>query len=124
MRLLVFDDMTMTRCADRFFGLWAGWLAAMCVCFGVAKGDGIHHYVFFGRDREQITNPAFLDTKAFEGAQLKYAWRELEHTKDEYDFGDIEHDLSFLQAKGKKLFIQVQDSSFDVNIRPFPHYLL
>jgi hypothetical protein len=99
-------------------------LAAALACFSVARGDGIHHYVFFGQEREQITNGEFLDTKAFEGAQLKYTWRELEHTKDEYDFGDIEHDLASLQSKGKKLFIQVQDSSFDVNIRPFPHYLL
>ena len=84
----------------------------------------VHHYVFFNRDRERISDAAFLETKALEGAQLKYVWRELEPRKDEYAFGDIEHDLAFLHSKGKKLFIQLQDVSFDADIRPFPRYLL
>jgi len=48
----------------------------------------------------------------------------LEPRKDQYEFSDIQKDLGFLQSKGKKLFIQIQDASFDVNIRPFPRYLL
>ncbi len=84
----------------------------------------MHHYVFFNRDRERISDATFLQTSAFEGAQLKYTWRELEPQKDAYNFGDIEHDLAFLRSKGKKLFIQVQDASFHPNIRPFPRYLL
>ena len=91
-------------------------------CWG-APAAGVHHYVFFNRDRERIAEDSFLQSK-FEGAQLKYTWRQLEHPKDQYDFGDIEHDLAFLQSKGKKLFIQIQDASFDLNIRPFPRYLL
>jgi hypothetical protein len=84
----------------------------------------VHHYVFFNRERERISEPTFLETKAFEGAQLKYSWRELEHGKDGYDFGDIRHDLEFLSSKGKKLFIQIQDVSFDPTIVPIPRYLL
>lgn len=83
----------------------------------------MHHYVFFNRDRERIAEASFLQSK-FEGAQLKYVWRELEPQKDRYNFENIEHDLSFLHSKGKKLFIQIQDASFDINVRPFPRYLL
>jgi len=89
-----------------------------------ANGGDVHHYVFFNRDRERIGDTAFLSTKAIEGAQLKYVWRELEREKGQYDFGDIQRDWSFLQAKGKKLFIQLQDVSFDTNIVPIPRYLL
>jgi len=84
----------------------------------------IHHYVFFNRERQRISERSFLQTKAFEGAQLKYTWRELEREKDQYDFGDIEHDLTFLNSKGKKLFIQIQDISYDPSILPVPRYLL
>lgn len=89
-----------------------------------ASAEGPHHYVFFNRDRERISDAAFLETKAFEGAQLKYTWRELEREKDGYDFSAILHDLTFLNSKGKKLFIQVQDASFDPNIILVPRYLV
>jgi len=97
---------------------------AQSVPSGHAAARPVHHYVFFAEERERISEPSFLKTKAFEGAQIKYTWRELEPQKDQYDFGDIEHDLAYLQAKGKRLFIQLQDSSFDVKILPFPRYLL
>jgi hypothetical protein len=100
---------------------------ACCALFlwsGHVSAGGVHHYVFFNRDRQRISEAAFLETKAFEGAQLKYSWRELEPRKDQYEFGDIQHDLAFLHLKGKRLFIQIQDASFDENIRPFPRYLL
>ena len=88
-------------------------LAFGLACCGDASGQGVHHYVFYNRDRERISDPAFLGTKACEGAQLKYTWRELERAKGIYDFSAIQHDLIFLQSKGKKLFIQLQDASFD-----------
>src|SRR5438128_8393022 len=83
-----------------------------------------HLYVFFNRDRERIAEESFLNTPAIEGAQLKYTWRQLEPQKDRYDFADLRHDLEFLTSKGKRLFIQVQDASFDPSIVPIPRYLL
>jgi hypothetical protein len=103
-------------------GLALGILSVV-LCSGRASASEVHHYVFFSRDRERISEASFLQAK-FEGAQLKYAWRELEPQKDQYNFDDIQHDLAFLQSKGKRLFIQIQDNSFDINIRPFPRYLL
>ncbi len=99
-------------------------LLVSLTCCARAGAEGLHHYVFFNRDRERISDAAFLSTKAFEGAQLKYTWRELEQGKDGYDFSAIEHDLTFLNSNGKKLFIQLQDVSFDPNIVNVPRYLL
>ena len=100
------------------------WFIVILTCAaGVSAGE-VHHYVFFNRDRERIAEAAFLSSKAFEGAQLKYTWRELERGQDQYDFADIRRDLSFLQSKGKKLFVQLQDASFQTNIVPLPRYLL
>jgi hypothetical protein len=82
-----------------------------------------HHYVFFNRDRERIAESSFLDTPKLEGAQLKYTWRELEPEPGVYDFSPIEHDLTFLTEHGKKLFIQLQDVSFDTSIVNVPRYL-
>ena len=88
-----------------------------------ASRKTVHHYVFFNLDRERIAEESFLSTKAFEGAQLKYTWRELEPKKDEYDFSAIRKNLAFLNSKGKKLFIQLQDVTFSARRVFVPEYL-
>jgi hypothetical protein len=100
-----------------------------CLCLSLAccvdaNGAGVHHYVFFNRGRERISDAAFLRTRSLEGAQLKYTWRELDRGKDGYDFSAIAHDLRFLTSKGKKLFIQLQGASFDPKVVNVPRYLL
>src|SRR4051794_9154260 len=91
-----------------------GWcLFTLLFCCGASAAEPVHFYVFFGMDRERIAERSFLDAKAIEGAQLKYTWRQLEHGKDGYDFSDVQHDLALLNSKGKRLFIQLQDVSFD-----------
>src|SRR5215813_280081 len=80
----------------------------------------VHHYVFFGMDREKLKDAtAFLEMKIFEGAQIAYSWRQLEPRKDEYDFSLIRDDLAFLSSKGKKLFVQIQDVSFNESLYAF-----
>jgi hypothetical protein len=86
--------------------------------------DQLHHYIFFNRDHEKIHEQSFLQTRAFEGAQLKFTWRELEPQKGRYDFSGIQTAADFLKANGKRLFVQVQDSSFDAKIINVPEYLL
>jgi len=83
----------------------------------------IRHYVFFGLDRDRISDPAFLGTPAIAGAQLKYTWQELELEPGRYDFSAIRHDLATLTAAGKKLFVQVQDVSFVEERTNLPDYL-
>jgi len=90
-----------------------------------AAVKSVHHYVFFGQDREKITKASsFLDTKAIEGAQVVYSWRQLEPEKDAYDFSPIREDLAFLASRGKKLFIQLQDVTFSEARINVPPYLL
>jgi hypothetical protein len=99
-------------------------VAALLFCFAInVSAKPVHHYVFFDMERERIKEAAFLETKAFEGAQLKYTWRELEPEKDRYDFSAIRNDLTFLSSKGKKLFIQLQEASFSPKYILIPKYL-
>jgi hypothetical protein len=87
------------------------------------KDGRLHHYIFFNLERERISEPDFLETKSIEGAQLKYTWKELEKQKDAYDFSAVEKDLDFLKKHGKRLFIQVQDVTFDPRKNCVPAYL-
>ena len=98
---------------------------ALFLCVAVnTSAKPLHHYVFFGMDRERVKDASFLETKPFEGAQLKYTWRELEPERDQYDFSEIRKDLTFLTSKGKKLFIQLQEVSFSPQHKLVPGYLL
>lgn len=85
---------------------------------------GPANYVYFGRDRDRIADTAFLRNPGVVGAQLKYAWRELEPERDVYDVDVILRDLEFLAKHGKRLFVQVQDVSFDGGIVTVPRYLV
>ena len=78
----------------------------------VAPGKSPKNYIFFGRDRDRISESEFLSTAAIVGAQLKYTWRELEPERDQYALSLIQDDLEFLEEHGKQLFIQIQDVSF------------
>jgi len=85
----------------------------------------LHHYVFFGMDREKIKDmKSFLETPAFDGAQVAYSWRQLEQGKDNYEFSMIREDLAYLEAHGKKLWIQIQDVMFSPQWKPVPNYIL
>ncbi|HEY5885492.1 MAG TPA: hypothetical protein VIT88_12445 [Pyrinomonadaceae bacterium] len=88
-------------------------------------GKPLHHYVFFGMDREKLKETrSFLEVPALKGAQVTYSWRQLEPEKDKYDFQLIREDLEFLTARGKKLWIQLQDVTFNPNRINVPKYLL
>ncbi|MFN7937004.1 MAG: hypothetical protein U0R19_27020 [Bryobacteraceae bacterium] len=96
---------------------------AAIALLGAMYLDAQSHYVFFNRDRERIREASFLEARGVTGAQLKYTWRELESRRGEYDFSAVRADLEFLTARGKRLFVQLQDSSFDDSIVNVPEYL-
>lgn len=98
-------------------------LLAACALCDSAGASGVRHYVFFGMDRERIREASFLNARAFEGAQLKYTWRELEPEPDAYDFSALRSDLAFLAAHGKRLFLQLQDATFSPTAMAVPKYL-
>src|SRR3954451_9479678 len=89
----------------------------------VSHAQGVRQYVLAGRDREKLAEPGFLDLKGVDGFQVKYSWKQLEQGKDHYVFDDVRADLALVNSKGKKLFIQVQDSNFTLEFVPVPKYL-
>ena len=95
------------------------------LCCAGAGAKPVHHYVFFGQDREKIREASsFLETKVLEGAQVTYSWRQLEPEQDKYDVQIIRDDLAFLTSKGKRLFVQLQDVTFSASRINVPRYLL
>jgi len=91
--------------------------------FAFSSAKPVHHFVFVGQQREKLADSSFLKTKTLEGAQVKYFWSELEPAKDAYDFTPIREDLRFLESRGKKLFIQLQDVTFSEARVGVPQYL-
>ncbi len=108
------------------FCLTAFSLGLSSVALTQSKENGTlpQNYIFFGRERTRITETWFLSTPTIIGAQLKYTWRELEPERDRYDLDLVRNDLAFLSRNGKRLFIQIQDVSFDEKIMNVPEYLL
>lgn len=105
----------------------ARWLLPVILALSGEAGEDQHtaspkHFIFFARERARIAETNFLDNPQVAGAQLKYAWRELEPERDQYEFGALLEDLAFLERHGKRLFVQVQDVSFTEEI-PVPDYL-
>jgi len=101
-------------------------VAAICAAVGIAAAPlkAPDNYVFFNRDRDRIHDRSFLDNPVIVGAQLKYTWRELEPQPGAYRFDEIRRDLTFLEAHGKRLYVQIQDVSFSGDIVNVPRYLL
>jgi hypothetical protein len=106
--------------ANRYIDAYKKYLSATCPL----KPDSIKHFVYFARDRELIHNHPFLKIPRFEGAQIMYAWNQLEPEKGKYDFSIIQEDYNYLLSFGKKLFIQLQDASFSRKYVGIPAYLL
>lgn len=102
----------------RFLGLITALLLAASPAFAQPR-----NFVYLGNDElEGATR--ILDRPDIAGAQVVYSWRSLEPSKGVYDFSDIEHDLALVQARGKSLFIQIQDRFFRPEARYVPQYLL
>ncbi len=86
--------------------------------------DDIKHFVYFARDRESIIDHPLLSHDRFEGAQIMYSWKDLEPRKGVYIFSSIQKDYEYLKKHGKKLFIQIQDATFNRKYKAVPSYLI
>lgn len=106
--------------ADRYINAYKQYENAGCPL----EKDEIKHFVYFVRDREKIHNHPFLNVPRFEGVQIMYSWIELEPSKDNYDFSMIRDDYDYLASYGKKLFLQLQDATFNQQYKGVPDYLL
>jgi hypothetical protein len=106
--------------ANRYLDAYKKYLSATCPL----KSDSIKHFVYFARDRELIHNHPFLNIQRFVGAQIMYPWEQLEPEKGKYDFSIIKEDYKYLLSYEKKLFIQLQDATFNPKYVGIPEYLL
>ena len=105
--------------SERYKDAYKEYLSATCPI----KQDDIKNFVYFSRDRDQIRNHPLLNSSRFQGAQIMYAWKQLEPTEGHYDFSLIQEDYNYLKAHGKKLFIQLQDVTFNPKYVAVPKYL-
>ncbi|GFP57483.1 hypothetical protein TASIC1_0008032400 [Trichoderma asperellum] len=64
-----------------------------------------------------------LDRPDIDGVQALYTWKSLEPTENHYNFSKIASDYKNVVAKGKKLWVQLQDRNFDNSTDPVPGYL-
>ena len=106
--------------ANRYLDVYKKYLSAICPL----KPDSIKHFVYFARHRELIHDHPFLNIHRFVGAQIMYPWEKLEPEKGKYDFSIISEDYEYLLSCGKKLFIQLQDATFNTKYVGIPGYLL
>lgn len=106
--------------SEKYMEAYKDYLNASCP---IAK-DEIKHFVYFARDRASLRNHSLLEHKRFSGAQIMYAWTQLEPSQGKYDFSAIEEDYLYLKKNGKTLFVQLQDATFDTRYHAVPKYLM
>lgn len=86
--------------------------------------DSIKNFVYFSRDRESIIKHPLLFHQRFKRAQIMYSWKDLERKKGQYDFSIILEDIAYLKKYNKKLFIQLQDATFNPKYNAVPDYIM
>ena len=79
-------------------------------------------FLFLGGDEANFHTTELKHSCVY-GAQIIYSWKQLEPKKGIYDFSKIEKDLFYLNKMNKKLFIQLQDRSFEPNLFNVPDYI-
>lgn len=105
--------------ANRYQQVYQQYDAARCPL----NGD-IVHFVYLARDRGKLREHSLLSHPAIAGAQIMYAWAELEPEQGRYVFDAIEDDLAYLASHDKRLFVQLQDATFNPVTKAVPEYLL
>ena len=79
-------------------------------------------FLFLGGDEASLYQNQ-LNHSCVLGAQIIYSWKQLEPKKGIYNFSKIENDLRYLNKFHKKLFIQLQDRSFEPTVFNVPDYI-
>jgi hypothetical protein len=106
--------------SERYVDAYKKYVNASCP----VEKDSIRHFVYFAKDRELIKDHPLLSHSMFKGAQIMYAWRDLEPGKGKYDFSILKQDYEYLKKYNKKLFLQLQDVTFNPKYKAVPDYLL
>jgi len=106
--------------SEKYVDAYKKYLSATCP---ILK-DSIQHFVYFSRDREKIIDHPLLLHPMFEGAQIMYSWKDFEPRKGQYDFSLLKQDYEYLKKYGRKIFVQLQDVTFNPAYKAIPEYLL
>lgn len=99
--------------------LWV--LGQQALCTRSRRDKQLEHWLY--HSELDTTTLALLDRSDIVGLQALYRWRVLETEKGVYDFSRIERDLELVQAKGKELWVQLQDRTFSLESLPTPDYM-
>lgn len=99
--------------------LLLGVLASQAVA--APRNNTVINWLYTGQIDD--TTLALLDRPDIAGVQALYNWKSLEPEQDQYDFSRINNDLKRVQAKGKQLWVQLQDRTFSIEYNPVPKYL-
>lgn len=95
----------------------------LCIPASQVQAAPAQNFLFLGSGELSQSNE-MLSRADIAGAQVVYNWRQLETSKGQYDFSQIEADLQLAEEAGKKLFIQLQDRFFLPTSRNVPRYIL
>jgi hypothetical protein len=106
--------------SERYLDAYKKYLDATCPI----KNDSIQNFVYFARDRELIKDHPLLSHSMFKGAQIMYSWRQLEPEKGKYDFSVLQEDYKYLKNFKKKLFVTLQDVTYNAKRKAVPDYIL
>lgn len=98
-------------------------LCFLCLNNIAFSEEGLPQLFLFLGGNDASVNNGYINNSCVSGAQIIYSWKQLEPQKDVYDFSKVEKDLNFLNSLHKKLFIQLQDRSFEPNIFNVPDYI-
>lgn len=101
--------------------LLAGLLPLLASVAGAAGGPA--NFLFTDSDALRA-HPQLVERPEIAGVQIVYSWKSLEPAAGRYDFSQIEADLAYLEKRGKRLFVQLQDRFFLIDARHVPGYLL
>lgn len=105
--------------SEKYKDAYKKYLGATCPIYK----DSIRHFVYFSRDRALIIGHPFLTHTMFKGAQIMYSWKDFEPQKSQYDFSMLREDYDYLKKYGKKIFVQLQDVTFNAGYKAIPTYL-
>lgn len=99
-------------------------LALAPIAHGQTTGRKYHpgQYIALLRDVSSQSVMSASLKPGVRGIQKRYTWRQLEPTRGNYDFSEIQSDLYWARAYGMQLVVFIEDKTF-IAERPTPAYL-
>ncbi|MBY0413713.1 MAG: hypothetical protein K2Q18_06090 [Bdellovibrionales bacterium] len=97
-------------------------LLITCNTFAQVKWHPGHYAMIPNYGNRDVILKELSDTPLIQGVQLSYTWRELETSKDVYNFTQIDKDIEFYGKANKRVVIFLKTKSFNTT-SPAPDYM-